>query len=128
MSNRIKAAPSLLVAAFLASLVSIATTCVAARVASDCLNGPKHQAPPGGHWYYRFALPPTASAGLWERKAKAQRSSATQKRRAYASVAQLLSMICVLAPSFCSLICGIPLTDMAGLRVIKAEREQAYGC
>ena len=57
MSSRIKTAPSLLVAAFLASVVSTATPCVAAGVANDCLNGPKHQAPPGGHWYYRIDRP-----------------------------------------------------------------------
>ena len=134
MSNRIKAAPSLLVAAFLASLVSIATTCVAARVASDCLHGPKHQAPP--RWSLVLSLCSPTNRKCWfvgdegqkVSQVVAQRPSATERRRAYASVAQLLSMICVLAPSFCSLICGIPLTDMAGLRVIKAERERAYGC
>jgi hypothetical protein len=57
MSIRIKTAPSLLVAAVLASVVSTATPCVAARAADDCLNGPKHQAPPGGHWYYRIDRP-----------------------------------------------------------------------
>ena len=57
MSSRIKTAPSLLVAAFLASVVSTATPCVAARVANDCLSGPKLQAPPGGHWYYRIDRP-----------------------------------------------------------------------
>ena len=63
MSNRIKAAPSLLVAAFLASLVSIATTCVAARVASDCLNGPKHQAPP--RWSLVLSLCSPTNRKCW---------------------------------------------------------------
>ena len=63
MPNRIKAAPSLLVAAFLASLVSIATTCVAARVASDCLNGPKHQAPP--RWSLVLSLCSPTNRKCW---------------------------------------------------------------
>jgi hypothetical protein len=58
MSKQIRmAAPSLLVAALLASVVSTAATRVAARVANDCLNGPKHEAPPGSHWYYRIDRP-----------------------------------------------------------------------
>ena len=36
------------------------------------------------------------------------------------------SVICVLAPSFGSLVCGFPLTDMKGLRLTKTEREHAY--
>ena len=71
MSSRIKTAPSLLVAAFLASVVSTATPCVAAGVANDdCLNGPKHQAPPVVTGTTALTVPITASAGLWERKAK----------------------------------------------------------
>ena len=54
MSNRSKTVPSLVFAAFLASVVSTAIACVAARAADDCLNEPKHQTRPGGHWYYRI--------------------------------------------------------------------------
>jgi hypothetical protein len=54
MSNRINTVPSLAVVAFLASVVSTAIASIAARAADDCLNEPKHQAPPGAHWYYRI--------------------------------------------------------------------------
>ena len=57
MSNQIKTVPSLVFAVFLASVVSTAIACVAARAADDCLNEPKHQTPPGGHWYYRIDRP-----------------------------------------------------------------------
>jgi hypothetical protein len=43
---------------FLAGVVSTAIRCVAApRTAEDCLSEPKHQTPPGGHWYYRIDQP-----------------------------------------------------------------------
>jgi hypothetical protein len=57
MSNRIKTVPSLVFAAVLASVVSTAIACVAARAADDCLNEPNHQTRPGGHWYYRIERP-----------------------------------------------------------------------
>jgi hypothetical protein len=57
MSNRIKTAPSLLIVALLAGVVSTSATCIAARAANDCLSGPKHEAPPGRHWYYRIDRP-----------------------------------------------------------------------
>ena len=57
MSNRIKTVLSPVFAAFLASVVSTAIACVAARAAADCLNEPKHQTRPGGHWYYRIDRP-----------------------------------------------------------------------
>jgi hypothetical protein len=57
MSNRIKTVLSPVFAAFLASVVSTAIACVAARAADDCLNEPKHQTRPGGHWYYRIDRP-----------------------------------------------------------------------
>jgi hypothetical protein len=57
VSNRIKTVPSLVLAALLASVVSTDIACVAARAADDCLNEPKHQTPPGGHWYYRIERP-----------------------------------------------------------------------
>jgi hypothetical protein len=49
--------PSLVHAAFLVSVVSTITACVAARAADNCLNEPKHQTPPGRHWYYRIDNP-----------------------------------------------------------------------
>jgi hypothetical protein len=54
MSNRIKTVPSRIFAAFLASVVSTAIACIAARAADDCLSEPKPQTRPGGHWYYRI--------------------------------------------------------------------------
>jgi hypothetical protein len=57
MSNRSKTVPSLVFAAFLASVVSTAIACVAARAADNCLNEPKHQTRPGSHWYYRIDRP-----------------------------------------------------------------------
>lgn len=57
MSNRIKTVLSPVFAAFLASVVSTAIACVAARAADNCLNEPKHQTRPGGHWYYRIDGP-----------------------------------------------------------------------
>jgi len=57
MSNRIKTVQSPVFAAFLASVVSTAIACVAALAADDCQSEPKHQTPPGGHWYYRIDGP-----------------------------------------------------------------------
>jgi hypothetical protein len=57
MPNRTKTAASPIFAAFLASVFSTAIACAAARAADDCLSEPKHQAPPGGHWYYRIDGP-----------------------------------------------------------------------
>jgi hypothetical protein len=57
MPNRTKTAASPIFAAFLASVFSTAIVCTAARAADDCLSEPKHQAPPGGHWYYRIDGP-----------------------------------------------------------------------
>ena len=57
MSNRAKAAASPIFAAFLASVFSSAIACAATRAADDCLSEPKHQTPPGGHWYYRIDGP-----------------------------------------------------------------------
>jgi hypothetical protein len=57
MPNRTKTAVSPIFAAFLASVFSTAIACAAARAADDCLSEPKHQTPPGGHWYYRIDGP-----------------------------------------------------------------------
>ncbi len=57
MPNRTKTAASPIFAAFLASVFSTALACAAARAADDCLSEPKHQTPPGGHWYYRIDGP-----------------------------------------------------------------------
>jgi hypothetical protein len=57
MSNRINTVPSLVVVAFLASVVSTAIASIAARAADDCLTEPKHEAPPGARWYYRIDSP-----------------------------------------------------------------------
>jgi hypothetical protein len=57
MPNRTKTAASPIFAAFLASVFSTAIACAAARAADDCPSEPKHQAPPGGHWYYRIDGP-----------------------------------------------------------------------
>ena len=57
MPNRTKTAVSPIFAAFLASVFSTAIACAAARAADDCLSEPKHQAPAGGHWYYRIDGP-----------------------------------------------------------------------
>ena len=57
MSNRSKTVPSLVFAAFLACVVSTVIACVAASAAGDCLNEPKHQTRPGGHWYYHIDRP-----------------------------------------------------------------------
>ena len=56
MSIRIKT-PSLIFAAFLASVVSTAIACGAARAVSNCLNEPRDYTPPGSHWYYRIDGP-----------------------------------------------------------------------
>jgi hypothetical protein len=53
MPNPTKTAASPIFAAFLASVFSTAI----ARAADDCLSEPKHQTPPGGHWYYRVDGP-----------------------------------------------------------------------
>jgi hypothetical protein len=37
-----------------------------------------------------------------------------------------VSMICILAPSFGSLVCRFPLADVRGVRLIKTKRKQAY--
>jgi hypothetical protein len=57
MPKRTKTAASPIFAALLASVFSTAIACAAARAADDCLSEPKHQAPPGGHWYYRIDGP-----------------------------------------------------------------------
>jgi hypothetical protein len=57
MSDQIKMVPSLVLATFLAGVVSTVTACVAARAADNCLNEPRHYAPPGSHWYYRLDGP-----------------------------------------------------------------------
>ena len=57
MPNRTKTAASPIFAAFLASVFSTAIAFPAARAADDCLSEPKHQTPPGGHWYYRIDGP-----------------------------------------------------------------------
>jgi hypothetical protein len=57
MPNRTRTAASPIFAAFLASVFSTAIACAAARAADDCLSEPKHQAPAGGHWYYRIDGP-----------------------------------------------------------------------
>lgn len=57
MPSRTKTAASPIFAAFLASVFSTAIACAAAHAADDCLSEPKHQAPPGGHWYYRIDGP-----------------------------------------------------------------------
>jgi len=57
MPNRTKTAASPILAAFLASVFSTAIACAAARAADDCLSEPKHQTPPGSHWYYRIDGP-----------------------------------------------------------------------
>ena len=57
MPNRTKTAASPIFAAFLASVFSTAIACAAERAADDCLSEPKHQTPPGGHWYYRIYGP-----------------------------------------------------------------------
>jgi hypothetical protein len=57
MSNQIKMVPSLVLATLLTSVVSTVAACVAARAADNCLNEPRHYAPPGSHWYYRFDSP-----------------------------------------------------------------------
>ena len=57
MSNRIKTVPSLVFAAFLASVVSTAIAYGAARAAGHCLNEPRHYTPAGSHWYYRIDGP-----------------------------------------------------------------------
>jgi len=57
MPNPTKTAASPIFAAFLASVFSTAIACVAARAADDCQSEPKHQTPPGGHWYYRIDGP-----------------------------------------------------------------------
>src|SRR5258705_10439500 len=53
MPNRTKTAVLPIFAAFLASVFSTAIACAA----DDCLSEPKHQTPPGGHWYYRIDGP-----------------------------------------------------------------------
>src|SRR5260370_34898941 len=57
MPKRTKTAASPIFAAFLASVFSTAIACAVARAADDCLSEPKHQTPPGGHWYYRIDGP-----------------------------------------------------------------------
>ena len=88
MSNRIRTAPWLLLAAFLASVVSTATTRVAARAANDCLNGPNHQAPPGRHWYYR--IDGSSNRRCWFLGDEGQHVIQTGSRRPSASSAPAL--------------------------------------
>jgi hypothetical protein len=82
MSNRIRTVSSLLFAAFLASMVSTFTTRAAAP-ANDCLSGPNHQTPPGGHWYYRIDRP--NSRRCWFLGDEGQYASQTGSRRPSAS-------------------------------------------
>ena len=57
MSNRTNTVPSLVIVAFLASVVSTAIASIAACAADNCLNEPRLHTPPGAHWYYRIDPP-----------------------------------------------------------------------